>query len=337
MSRLGVVVIGRNEGEGLRRCLASLEGGAVPIVYVDSGSSDGSAGLARGSYTAVVELEASVPFTAARARNAGVERLLAAHREIDFVQFVDGDCELVRGWLERAAHELGANPRLAIVCGRRRERFPGRSIYNRLCDIEWDTPVGEVKACGGDAMVRVQGFREVGGFDPRLIAGEEPEICVRLRRRGWKIVRLDAEMTLHDAAMTRFVQWWRRALRSGYAFAEGAAMHGRSSERHRVHETRSVWFWGFVLPLAIVGLLGPTRGLSLTLAGAYPALAWRISRRCRRRGMARGDAWLYSLFCVMGKFPQCIGQARFLVLRILGRRGGLIEHRDRTGVAGELP
>ena len=77
---------------------------------------------------------------------------------------------------------------------------PEASVYNRLCDFEWDTPVGDAEACGGDFLARAAAFGSVGGFDERMIAGEEPELCYRLRRGGWRIHRADHAMTLHDAA-----------------------------------------------------------------------------------------------------------------------------------------
>ncbi|MCA1993210.1 MAG: glycosyltransferase, partial [Coleofasciculus sp. S288] len=242
MKQVGLVIIGRNEGQQLRQCLLSVIGKVARIVYVDSGSTDGSVEMAQSLGVDVVKLDPSTPFTAARARNEGFAHLLQANAKIEFVQFVDGDCEVVEGWFERAQRELETQPNIAVVCGRRRERFPELSIYNQLCDIEWDTPVGEAKACGGDSMMRVEAFQQVGGFNPTLIAGEEPELCVRLRQKGWKILRLDAEMTLHDAQMTHFSQWWKRTLRAGHAYAEGAWLHGRSSERHWVKESRSIWF-----------------------------------------------------------------------------------------------
>ena len=119
---LGVVVIGRNEGERLVRCLRSLHGRAAALVYVDSGSSDGSVARARELGAEVVLLPADVPFTAARARNAGWMRLQELAPTTRFVQFVDGDCEIVSGWIERALTELSSDEKLAAVCGRRRER-----------------------------------------------------------------------------------------------------------------------------------------------------------------------------------------------------------------------
>ena len=229
---LGVVVIGRNEGERLLRCLRSVTAQAATLVYVDSGSTDGSVMAARDCGATVVQLDTTQPFTAARARNRGFQVLCEISGAVELVQFVDGDCELVEGWNDKAFALLAAREDVAVVCGRRRERFPDGSIYNRLCDIEWDTPIGEALACGGDAMMRAAALEQVGGFRDELIAGEEPELCVRLRALGWHIWRLDAEMTLHDAAMTRFSQWWRRSKRAGFAFAEGAHLHGASQERH---------------------------------------------------------------------------------------------------------
>ena len=202
----------------------------------------------------VVKLDTSRPFNAARARNEGFATLTAQNRNIRFVQFVDGDCELDGNWLATAVPFLSGRNDVGVVCGRRRERHPEKSVYNALCDLEWDTPIGEAAACGGDSLVRADAFKAVGGFDARLIAGEEPELCARLRQAGWKIWRLDAEMTCHDAAMTRFGQWWKRAVRSGYGYAQGAEFTSRRS-RHLANERSCAHFSGalhFPSPLSLV-------------------------------------------------------------------------------------
>jgi len=324
---LGVVVIGRNEGDRLIRCLASVVNRASAVVYVDSGSTDGSVAEALQRGVSVVEVDLSVPFTAARARNEGFEGLRSLRPNLKYVQFIDGDCEVSPHWLTQARTELEQNPEVAVVCGRRRERFPEASIYNRLIDLEWETPVGEAEACGGDALMRVSAFEEVGGFDPGFIAGEEPELCVRLRLKGWRVFRIDAEMTRHDAAMTRFGQWWRRSVRSGHAYAEGAARHGRSPARHWVRQTASNWFWGLAVPACAIGLAWPTSGLSLALLAGYPLIAYRAARSKRRHGIPAKDAALYGLFCALGKFPQMIGQCKYLLGTLSGRRSTIIEYK----------
>ncbi len=327
MSQVGVVVIGRNEGERLRRCLGSLQSSGAPVVYVDSGSTDGSAEWARARCSAVVDLDLSIPFTAARARNAGLERLLALHPGVELVQFVDGDCEVAPGWLETAARALRDEPGCAAVCGRRRERFPEASIYNRMCDIEWDTPVGPARSCGGDAMIRSAALRAVGGYNPAVIAGEDDELCVRLRQAGGTIRRLDAEMTVHDAAMTRFGQWWRRAIRAGHCYAEGYALHGRPPERMWLKHNRSTLISGLLVPVLALGLAWPTRGLSLLLLAWYPLQLVRYTAANRRRGLSPADARLYGAFCLLAAFPQVIGQARYVRSRLRGRSEQIIEYK----------
>jgi len=327
VSRIAVVAIGRNEGARLVRCLDSVLGCGEPVVYVDSGSTDGSVELARRRGVIAVELDAASPFTAGRARNEGLERALALHPGLEFVQFVDGDCELAGGWLDAGLRELEASPRIAALCCRVRERHRDRTIYNTLCDLEWAAPAGETRQCGGNAMMRVRAFREAGGFRPSLIAGEEPELCVRLRQRGWRIFRTDREMVLHDADMTSFGQWWRRALRAGWAYAERASLHGHSPERHAVRENRSILFWGLLLPTCALLMAPVTSGLSLLLFLGYPLLAARIYSRSRRAGLSARDAGLQAVFTVIAKFPQALGQAQFAILRLAGKRRRVVDWR----------
>jgi len=323
-SKVGAVVVGRNEAEHLKQCFASLSAAAT-VVYVDSGSTDGSARWAKESGgTQVIELDMSLPFTAARARNAGFRRLREVAPELPYVQFVDGDCEVVAGWIDKAVAALDAHEDVAVVCGRRRERYPARSVYNMLCDIEWDTPLGEVKACGGDALMRAEAVEQVGCYRPDLIAGEEPELCVRLRAAGWRVWRLGAEMTLHDAAMTRFGQWWRRAMRGGYAFAQGAYLHGAPPERHWVWESRRAWLCGICLPLAciVVGVKFSPWGWAAWLI--FPLLILR--QTVRNTGPLNRRAAL-ALFQMLARFPESWGQIKFVHDRMCGRKARLIEYK----------
>jgi len=324
---IAAVVIGRNEGQRLRRCLETTSSQLARIVYVDSGSTDGSIALARGLGARVVELDTLSPFTAARARNAGADELLLLQLNVKYIQFIDGDCALADGWIDAAAAVLDEHQDAAVVCGRRREQHPDQSIYNRLIDMEWNTPVGEADSCGGDALVRLSAFREAGGFNPALIAGEEPELCLRLRRNGNRIMRIDHEMTRHDANLTRFRQWWKRAERCGHAYAEARYLHGSSPQRFRVEAVRSVIEWALLLPLTAIGLAWFTWGLSLLLLAGYPVLWQRIRAHQLTRGCAPRDASMYALFCVLGKFPELLGIGRFWFNHLLGRRSTLIEYK----------
>jgi GT2 family glycosyltransferase len=176
-------------------------------------------------------------------------------------------------------------------------------------------------------MMRVAALQKVGNYNPALIAGEEPELCVRLRQAGWKVYRLDAEMTLHDAQMTRFGQWWKRSLRAGHAFAEGSYLHGKPPERHWVKETRSNWLWGLVIPGVAIALAIPTRGISLLLLLGYGLMTYKIYRYMRQMELSSGDSALYAVFCVLGKFPNMLGQLKFYRNKLLGQKSSLIEYK----------
>lgn len=316
---LGVVVIGRNEGERLRLCLDSVRRLVSTIVYVDSGSTDNSRSLAAEMGASVIELDMSSPFTAARARNQGAFHLLEQRAATEYVLFVDGDCEVVQGWIEAGIRFLSSHPNCAVVCGRRRERFPQQTIYNQLCDQEWDTPIGETRQCGGDAVMRARAFMSVNGYRDGMIAGEEPELCVRLRQKGWSIHRLDHEMTLHDAAITRFGQWWMRSMRAGHAYAEGAWLHGGSPERHCVAETRRAVIWGAgipVLALTLALLWGPAW---LMLLGIYPLQLLRL--------WWKNGSCLTAWFMLIGKFAETLGILKFHWTRITGGSARIIEYK----------
>ena len=313
-SPIDAVVIGRNEGARLVACLESLSGVVRRIIYVDSGSTDDSVSAAKALGAEVVELDTALPFTAARARNAGMARL---NDDTALVQFIDGDCTLRENWIPKAATFLRDNPTVAVVCGRRRERFPVASVYNMLADAEWDTPIGETKACGGDALMRFSAVTEAGGYRDDLIAGEEPELCLRMRKAGWAIWRLDCEMTWHDAQMTRFSQWWARSKRAGYAFAEGAALHGAAPDRHWVAETRRAVLWGAALPaVAIIG--GSISPILWAVLLVYPAQIVRLSTRM---GPTR------AAFSVLGKFAEITGVFGYWRDRTTGKKRKIIEYK----------
>ena len=320
---IGVVVIGRNEGERLLDCLTSIPSDVKCVVYVDSGSTDGSVQAAERLGAFAVTLNASRLFTAARARNEGFKALRRLRPNIRLVQFIDGDCQLDRDWLNTAANFIRQRNDIAAVCGRRRERHPSTSLYNRLCDLEWDTPVGQTKSCGGDLLVRAEAFEAVGGFRAQLIAGEEPELCLRLREKGWKIWRLDANMTRHDAAMKKFDQWWVRAVRGGYGMAEVSQLHWRSPLAIWKRELTRAVFSGGVLPV-LIGAGALMHPVALAAALIYPLQVCRIA--VARRPIS-SNSWAYAFFTTLAKFAEFQGVLKFYWRRLQHRPSELIEYK----------
>lgn len=334
---LGVVVIGRNEGERLRRCLESVRSQCEQIVYVDSGSEDDSVKMARSLDVEVVELDMSIPFTAARARNEGLRRLRLVRPNLEFVQFVDGDCELNPYWISTALQVMNDRPAVAVVCGRVRERFRDATIYNRLCDIEWNTPIGEAEACGGIALMRAAAVESAGYYDPGLICGEEADLCRRIRAKGNVVMRIDADMTLHDAAMTRAIQWWRRTKRGGFSSAEAVYRLGSGASKSDRHSVRGVALWVAILP-AMLGLTVAAAALFVSLpvalaivVGAAALVILQTIRIAWRRSSSLGenftDSCLYAVSLMAAKLPKAVGMVRCWRLRRRREVATLIEWR----------
>ncbi len=310
---IGLVVIGRNEGERLKRCLESCGRTDATVVYVDSGSTDGSVALARSMGVYVVELDMSIPFCAARARNEGFVKLRNASPQVRFVQFVDGDCELIHNWIPFGVATLQSSPSVAIVAGWLHERFPEASIYNRLAEIEWNfSGIGAVDSVGGIFMIKREAFEEVGGFDPTVAAGEEPELCQRLASRGWKFVRIDRDMAWHDLAMRHFGQWWTRMVRFGYGSLDVANRF--HLKRFRSNNFR-IWVWSVWLFLSLFGAL-PVIAISLdglimatawVLLSLWPAQLIRIAIRTWKNGQPPDLAAAYAFFLMISHWPQLFG------------------------------
>nr|WP_010397792.1 glycosyltransferase family 2 protein [Paracoccus sp. TRP] len=315
---LGAVAIGRNEGDRLRACLRSLVPLCQRVVYVDSGSGDDSVAFARSLGVTVVELDRNRPFTAARARNAGFEALLQGG-ELDLVQFIDGDCRVEADWLGAGAAALQDDPELGLVTGWRSEIRPTASVYNQMCEVDWHRPAGPIATCGGDMMVRVAAFRQIGGFDPGVIAAEDDEFCLRLAKAGWKLLRLPKQMTWHDADMTRFGQWWKRTIRNGHGFAQVGAMHPPHFRREKLR----VWVYGLVLPLLFLLGLFVSGWLSVAVLALYALSFWKTWRGLKDRPMAVEQAALLTL----AKIPSLWGMLTYFRRRQRGDDMHIIEYK----------
>ncbi|HZT33957.1 MAG TPA: glycosyltransferase [Bryobacteraceae bacterium] len=327
---VSVVIIGRNEGERLERCLRSVfamrpPGGELEVIYVDSDSRDGSPERARAMGAEVLVVRPERP-TAALGRNAGWRRARGT-----FVLFLDGDTILDANFVADSLAEF-ENPRVAVVWGHRREIRPQDSFYNRVLDLDWISPAGVSDYCGGDALMRRAVLEEVGGYDETLIAGEEPEMCRRMRGRGYLILHVDRPMTGHDLAMTRWGQYWRRATRTGYAYAEVSSRFRGTDLPFWEYEARRNRSRGGMLLLCLAaGLLGSAAWRKpWPLAGVlavYLLLAARTAVKLRWKSRDAVTLFLYGLHSHVQQIPILIGQWQYWRDRRAGRRRQLIEYK----------
>lgn len=309
---VGVVVIGRNEGPRALKALESVPEHVEALVYVDSDSTDGSREAALESGFPAIRLETPPALTAARGRNEGMRFLQAAGMLRQFVQFLDGDCELDDNWISTGSAYLIANPRVAGVAGRLKEKAATSNFYRRVLDVEWRVPPSKLATTGGIFLARASALDAVGGFDESLPFGEEADLCLRLRAVGWQIHRIDEPMAIHDSGFEAFGQWWRRCVRSGMGISQGGTSLRKVLPR---------MFWGLGLPAAFLAAavtttVAPMFGLwTLTvLSGLVVAQLVRLTAQTRRRrSVSVGSALAYALHMVGSKVPECVGIAKWLV------------------------
>lgn len=326
---IGCVIIGRNEAARLPATFVSVKKADLPMIYVDSGSSDDSVAIANNTGARIVNLDPARPFTAARARNEGLEALIAAQPDCEYVMFLDGDCRLDSSFPQAAASALDCAPDTAIIVGHLREEETTPSIYTRLSAIEWSSSMGEIADfgnLGGIMLARIADVRAVGGFNAAMIAGEDSELGVRLSLAGKRVMKIDAPMATHRADITRFGQWWRRSVRAGHALAHRYMLHGVSRLQDCKRAYWSTIIWGGFIPIAAFLLAPLTQGLSLLLLAAYGLLMIRMMGHFLRSGAGLATAWTAALFGLIAKFANFIGLVRFYVHRARGLTA-LVEYK----------
>lgn len=325
--RIGVVVIGRNEALRLRDVLARSAGAGVPIVYVDSASTDDSVRIARDSDVETIVLDDSMPMSAARARNAGAEYLSRIADPPELLQFIDGDCLLQNGWLDAAAQALQSDPDLGAVCGWRREADPRRNVFHEIVDMEWQMgEIGSVDDFAGDVMIKRAAFDAAGGYNPAVMAGEDTEFSSRLRAVGYTISRLDFVSTIHDINMSSARQWWQRSVRSGLGYGIVAEGHRRTDQLF-LADAKRVALWGFVAPVIALAALPRTR-VPAMLFGARLAIS---SVRAAQSIPADRASWrqrlLWGASCTTSAIPAAVGLGQYFRLRLRSEAPTLVEYK----------
>jgi len=314
---ISFVIIGLNEEKMIGRCIESILGLDYPqdkieIIYVDSGSTDRTLKIASKYPIKIVQLKTDRP-TPGIACNEGLK---ASKSEL--VQFIGGDSMIDSQWLKNALPYL-ADDDVAVIAGRRRELFPEGSIYNRLMDFTWRSlPSGYVDVSEGRLFKRTI-FEEVGLFDPDLRAGEQTEIGCRIRRKGYKILNITNTMGYHDADISSWSQYLKRAIRNGYGTAQIFKKYGLGKDKPKRFyssvikaDLQVILFMVMVLSFSLrIYLIGYTLSL---FVGIF------VLRKIIKTYLLSKNLRMSFLFTFMSFLSRCAGFIGYVKSFVLDRR-----------------
>lgn len=203
MTELSVVLISKNQEWNIARLIESVLRETAPfaskeIVLVDSASTDRTTDIAARYPIVVLKLHPCQRLTAAAGRYVGYR-----HTQGDLVLFLDGDMELCEGWLRQAAQVIRSRPEVAVVCGRVIDR-PLETPGSGAAPVEPALPEAanatDVLHGGGAALYRRAVLELVGTFNPYLYSDEEPELCLRIRHAGYRVLKLAYPIAFHYTA-----------------------------------------------------------------------------------------------------------------------------------------
>ncbi|MEZ4664407.1 MAG: glycosyltransferase [Caldilineaceae bacterium] len=217
---LSAIIITKNQEWNIERLIESIQRGAamlekVEIILVDSASTDATIERAQKYPIRIIQLQAEQRLTAAAGRHIGYK-----HSSGQLILFLDGDMELDPAWLPKALSVMENHPDIAVVSGLiidlpKDAVSPGPNRTKAVHDQEFFA----VKYTGGAAMHRRRVIENVGDFNPYLYSDEEPDLCIRIRQQGHRIVRLYHPMVNHytdpPGGIWSLVGRWRRNLYLG--------------------------------------------------------------------------------------------------------------------------
>lgn len=261
---VSVVVIGRNEEKHLEACFRSIFDMDYPldkleIIYVDTGSRDQSVNIAKKFNVKIAEEQSNFP-SAGLARNRGIEE---ARYEI--IHFVDGDMTADRDYLKSAITMLNKD-NIACVIGDVSEQNTDTSFIANVLHYPWrKRKKGFVDAPGAGGTFLRSALREVGGYNPFILKGQETELGFRLRQKGYQIYKVETRMGTHDYAIHDIRSLVKHSYTMGKSYGKILTLPPQQSYSDFIVHARNLLIQGVIL-LAVILFLLITKKLLFLLA-----------------------------------------------------------------------
>ena len=271
--------------------------------------------------------------TLGRVRNAGYRRLKKILPGMSFVHFVEPELAFYDEWFDNAVRFFDRRPEVAAVEGRVTVSSDRATRLSDLWELSRDDDAGERVAIGDTFLVRTDAFEAAGGFRGDVPGVETADLCIRLRKRGAHVWRVDADMGDRAPQVRTVGQWFASSTRNGANYALGAGLHGAAPERFRVTEQARALIWGALFPVFVFaaaalcasmaffmrGSLTPLFAAAGVVAIGAMAYALKIVAIAFRRGIFSLKSWQYAMLVSLGHFSEAAGVFGAW-LRFRGRR-----------------
>ncbi|MAW80282.1 MAG: hypothetical protein CMI63_08580 [Parvularcula sp.] len=318
---IGVVIIGADPRVSPEAAIRSVPEGCS-VVFAPLGPMNEAVAAARKAGAEIAEAGKG-PQTAGRAKNAGYRHLKKIMPGMRYVQFMDASSALDPDWFASAEKFMERRPEVAVIEGSTRRRNGDHVSFPTVAEQrKYQTPGEIVAVAAPGAFMRTEAFEAAGGFRGDLLSCEDDDLCIRQRRRGAHIWRLETDMMIREP---RKMGWWKRAVLRGFDNAYAMSLHGGPPERHGVGETVRAVIWGFFIPFAIIVAAGLAAAAAAMLAPLTPApvaaaavlalgallYALKILASIIRRGPFRIASWGEAFGAIFGRFAEAMGVFRF--------------------------
>jgi len=194
-----VVVIARNEEASIATCLESVlhtfEGRSYELIFVDSASTDNTVLIASRFPANVIRIPPTERLSPSLGRCTG-----AGHARGKWIMFLDGDCTVNADWIDEAERTLTEQPDLGALAGERVQMLAA-SRSHAAAQYNYPYPDQDYTAAdflSGSAVYTSKALDATGGFNPYLRSCEEAELGARLRKAGFRLLRLRSTMSWHS-------------------------------------------------------------------------------------------------------------------------------------------
>jgi len=228
----------------------------------------------------LVPADPSEPSTPGAHRNQG-----ARGATTPYLLFADDDVVLQEGFVNRAIALLDHEADVVAAGGRIHERqWRDGTLVREVPDLHRSGRGGPVDMLAAAWIVRRSAFESECGFDPRLPAEEDVELCLRLADAGGRIVALDTLAAYHDCTPRPSLAEIRRRWSSGLFAGQGILLRqswgtpafGRHLVRQRLYlGTLAFALLGIPLALLIPFEPAPFATWLVIALGTWATMAWK--------------------------------------------------------------